>query len=420
MLSAVLAQEIARDTSAVIGHNVLITDDAGVVIGSGDEARVGGFHEASVEVMRTQQPRTHSLVEAGRLRGVKPGITLPIVIDGVAVGTVGITGAPDRVRRFGLVVKRQTEILLQESATLRTRLQRERAFEDLLRDVATFDADLVEADLVRFRARELGIDLTLPRVAVAVEVRLADEPPEPGPARAGSARRTRLRSAPASDVSVLRSELLRTARGPFPDPQDLVSGMASGRLVILHRMTAAGVAAVTPACRRLVAAIASRHGLLARAAVGDPADSIAGLHDSYQDAVEALRLGARVAAQETVHTIEDLRIYQAMAAVGPGGRSRLTHRVCGPLREQADWPALRQTVIAWSENGLNLVRTAGALHIHRNTLVYRLAKVEQILGRSLRDGPTALALYLACLADQLDAGQGGTRPASVHPSFPPK
>src|SRR5213076_1450970 len=110
VLTTGLAQEIAGETSAIIGFNVLITDRDGMVIGSGDTTRVGSFHEASVDVMRTQQPATHSAAQARSLRGVRPGITLPIVLNGTALGTVGITGSPADVRRFGLVVKRQTVI----------------------------------------------------------------------------------------------------------------------------------------------------------------------------------------------------------------------------------------------------------------------------------------------------------------------
>jgi len=201
VLSASLAQEIARDISAVIGFNVLITDGEGIVIGSGDVGRVGSFHEASVEVMATQELATHTSSQAQALRGVKPGITLPLVIDGQAVGTVGITGAPDRVRRFGLVVRRQTEILLQESAQLRSRLLRERALEDLLRDIASYDAELVEPDQVRLRATELGYDLTVQRVVVVLDVTVPSGP----------------RHRPSQDVSVLRSELLRTIREVLAD-----------------------------------------------------------------------------------------------------------------------------------------------------------------------------------------------------------
>ncbi|MFD6999259.1 helix-turn-helix domain-containing protein [Streptomyces mirabilis] len=38
---------------------------------------------------------------------------------------------------------------------------------------------------------------------------------------------------------------------------------------------------------------------------------------------------------------------------------------------------------------------------HRNTLLYRLAKIEELSTRDVRDPRTARALYLACPADAL-------------------
>jgi carbohydrate diacid regulator len=161
---------------------------------------------------------------------------------------------------------------------------------------------------------------------------------------------------------------------------------------------------VPAACRRLVDAIGSRHRLVARAAVSERAGSVRSLHEAYQDAWEALRLGARVLPDRPVHAIADLRIHQALIAVGRRGRVRLIERVGARLPEQPDWPTLQATVIAWCESGFSLVRTAAALHIHRNTLIYRLAKIEQLAGRPVREGPAALALYLACIAEQLETG----------------
>ena len=43
-----------------------------------------------------------------------------------------------------------------------------------------------------------------------------------------------------------------------------------------------------------------------------------------------------------------------------------------------------------------------ALYIHRNTLIYRLNKIEELTGKSPRDYEPAFALYLACLLDVLD------------------
>ncbi len=57
---------------------------------------------------------------------------------------------------------------------------------------------------------------------------------------------------------------------------------------------------------------------------------------------------------------------------------------------------------AWCECGFNLVGASAALHINRNTLIYRMKKIEQVTGHPLRDHRATLTRYLACLADQLD------------------
>ncbi|RZU15492.1 carbohydrate diacid regulator [Kribbella rubisoli] len=392
MLSAPLAQQIARDTSEVIGYNVLITDDRGIVIGSGDASRLGSFHEASIEVLASQQAAWHTAAEAARLRGVKPGMTLPIVIDGEAVGTVGITGSPRQVRRFGLVVRRQTEILLQESVELRSRLLRERALEELVRDIGSFDEDVVDPAFLAARAKELGFDLTVPRTVIILEV------DEPAPA--------------ATDVTAVRPELLRTLRQAF-SPSDLVVVMTAGRFAVLptlttgHRREGAELLGPGDGGRRrelgevAVRAIASGHGFSSRAGVGGPAVGVVALREAYADAGDALRLGKECVPGGAAYLIDELRGHQVLAAVGHRARARLLNLAAGELATHPDWLELRSTLIAWCESGFNLVRTAEALHIHRNTLIYRLEKVERLTGQPWRDHRATLTLYLACLASQL-------------------
>jgi len=394
-LTPALAQEIAGDTSEIIGFNILITDRDGTVIGSGDRSRVGTFHEASVEVIRTVTPATHDAAQARRLRGVRPGITLPIVLGDTALGTVGITGSPAQVRRFGLVVKRQTEILLQESVLLRSRLLRERALEDLVRDIAYFDAEVVEPELIAYRAGELGYDLGVPRVAVVVDLiappghDATDDP----------------------DQSTARLALLHTLRSTFSPAHDVVAAMPSDRFVALHRVASARrtdgqTDALHTLCREVVEHVSRRHGLTAAVGIGAIATTVIQLHDSYQDASIAQRLGVSLTTRgepaPKITSIDDMRIHQLIATAGNRPRARLVEALTTQLRTQPDWHALRATLIAWSEAGFNLVQAATALHIHRNTLVYRLNKIAQLTGRSTRDHRAALALYLACLADQLD------------------
>jgi carbohydrate diacid regulator len=377
-LTADLAQRIAGETSAIVGYNILITDTDGIVIGSGDTSRVGSFHEASIEVVQTGQPATHSAAQARVLRGVKPGVTLPILLNGLAVGTVGITGSPGQVTRLGLMVERQTEILLNEALLLRSRLLHERVLEELVRDLVAFDPDVIDAEPILDRAKEQGVDLSVPRAVIVLDV---------------------LRRSGTADG--LLANAIRLLRESFADQQNVAVATTADRFVVLARLGRGGVAEAVRLARACVELFKQRLGVDVAIGIGTRTNALADLRTSYEDAADALRLGAR-SSIDRVAVIDDVRVAQLVASVGHRRRERYASAVAAGLRDLPDWPSLRDTVIAWCDSGFSLVRAAAMLHVHRNTLVYRLEKIEQRQGWSGREPHAYLALYLACIADQFD------------------
>jgi carbohydrate diacid regulator len=388
-LTPELAQQIAIDIGRITGFNVLITDRQAVVIGCGDQSRLGTLHEASHEVLRTQQAKTHTAGQARRLRGVKPGISLPIIVGAEAIGTVCLTGSPEEVRRFGLVVQRQTELLLEEAALLRSRLLHEQAVDDFLRDIALHDPDVMDPDTLQARAAVLGLTLALARTAIVLDARARQD----------------------GTAAVFRISLLRTVREFFGSSQDLAGEITAGRYAVLHAMdTVSGDLAGR--CQLLADLIRQRHGLDTWIAVGEPAAGLAGMHSSYRHAAAALRIGPVLDPDARVFAVADLRVPQLVAAAVGQERSEFAASVLGGLRDRADWLTLRETLIAWSEGGFNLLRAAERLHVHRNTLLYRLGKIEQLSARQMREPTQAIAMYLAALADLLDSPPGKIRATS--------
>lgn len=62
-------------------------------------------------------------------------------------------------------------------------------------------------------------------------------------------------------------------------------------------------------------------------------------------------------------------------------------------------PPLHEALRAYFAHDLDIAATAASLHMHRNSLRYRLARAEQVLGRSLKEPATIAAVYLAFVAD---------------------
>jgi carbohydrate diacid regulator len=395
LLDPHVAQEISSTISTAIGHNVLITDGGGQVIGSGDVARVGSFHEASLAVIATAKEASHDQDAATKLEGVQPGITLPLFLANRVVGTVGITGSPSIVRPFGEIVRAQTEIMLRETMLVRLALLRDQALEELLADVAAFDAESSSQEALMTRGEELGFRLDLPRAAVVVtfSARAVDE------AQAGDGQR-------GIRVQTARMDLLRTARDIFVRSQDVVAGIGPTAIGVLCDIARGDERGQWGRARKLgdqlVTEVERRHDLIARAGVGGVAVSLTDLRRSYDDAWMALHLGQLLSAQPRVHDVLDHPIGALLLDASPRARRRYREAVLGFLPERANWAELRRTIIAWCESGHSLVDTAAALRVHRNTLLYRIDRLSKLTGTSLRDSRHAIALYLACLMDDLE------------------
>ena len=172
------AQAIAKTTSEVIGYGVLVTDERGIIIGCNDEKRVGTLHEPSLEVMRTGQPALTSKEDAARLEGVKPGYTAPIALSAQVVGTISIAAPPQRAERYGLLVRKQAEILLMEQTFLELKLRQQLAVRDLAESIMLYRPEDENTDMLLLHGKELGFDLERCRIAVILELQDLRRRPE--------------------------------------------------------------------------------------------------------------------------------------------------------------------------------------------------------------------------------------------------
>lgn len=325
---------------------------------------------------------------------------MPVVLENRTVGTVGITGSPDEVKRFGMVVKSQTEIMLRESLHLRIAMLREKALESLVYDIANYDPAILEPEALVARAEELGYDLNLSRISVVVDLAQFTH-------LATSYRLRPDNRAPELELQSLKSGVLRTIKDVFGDEQDLGTSIGTGKFGVLHNLwpheeDKEVMSRTRARCRQLAESIQAHHDIVANVGIGTVASSVPGLKDSYQDAWSALHLGKRLARHRQVFHIGEFRVQELLLTVSYSSRKRFLKALLYPLKDQADWETLRGTIMAWCESGYNLVEASKALYIHRNTLIYRLNKIEDLSGKSPRDYEHAFALYLACLLDRMD------------------
>ncbi|WP_370287754.1 PucR family transcriptional regulator [Nocardioides sp.] len=124
-----------------------------------------------------------------------------------------------------------------------------------------------------------------------------------------------------------------------------------------------------------------------RVALGEPASGLAGLRASHDEAVRVRRLldlAPAPPADGGVVRYRDVEL-ASLLAEDPAALRRFLARTLGDLARDDDATArLRATVLAYLADGSS-ARAAARLHVHKNTVLYRLRQAEDLLGRSLEE-----------------------------------
>ncbi len=131
--------------------------------------------------------------------------------------------------------------------------------------------------------------------------------------------------------------------------------------------------------------------------LGQPARDISGWRTSYRDAVQAMELADRLQTNTPLY-IGDLGVYQLI--LGLSDREKLVsfcERTLGDLRDydHRQHADLITTLEAFFACHGNLSQTAELLFVHRNTLLYRMNRINEIAQIDLDRPETRLALHLA-------------------------
>jgi len=133
------------------------------------------------------------------------------------------------------------------------------------------------------------------------------------------------------------------------------------------------------------------------AVVGATLTGIAGFRRSHETALAAQRVLAAHRGADRLTTYSDIEVV-ALAGQDRERTAAFVASTLGPLGAADDAAArLRETVRVYLDEGGNAPRTAARLNTHRNTILRRIARAEQVLGRPVEERrlPLALALELA-------------------------
>lgn len=376
---------LAAEVGAVTGGRVVVLDEYfRVQVAWPADAPTEALGQRLGSILAARDPssvrsRWASPFRQAHAPSAPQAFVVPLQLRGTPAGYLALAGDADVSELDRQVAERAGRVLGLELAKQRAVTEaRLRSQGDFLDDLLLGNYPSEEA--MQARARWLGHDLARPYVVLAVAVDDADG----GPGAASQ----RLRSADLVKTEVVRltpRALVREQKGTLAlaMPREAVPSRAEA-IELAENLRAQLSELIEPA--RVTVGVGRVH------------PGVGGLARAYTEADQALAIGrALFGGAHTVH-FENLGVQRLLFQLRDNQElASFYDDMVGRLQahDERQSAELVNTLEAFFECHGNHVRTAQRLHLHRNTLLYRLERARQVLAVDLDDPEIRLALQVA-------------------------
>jgi len=374
-LNETIARQIVERTMKIIPYSVNVMDEQGRIIGSGDPSRLQQKHEGAVLASTERRVVEIDQATSARLKGVKPGINLPIVHHEQVLGVVGISGEPSQVHHYGELVKMTAELIVEQAELMEQVQWDKRHREELVMQLIS--AEESDEQKLATIAQRLDIDINEPRIATIIKLIALDD-----------------------NTLTLEHMQHLVHLLEYPERNNLVGilSVSEHEVVVLKPASVIGDEWNPDKERQRVKSLLKRinkeAGFRVRVAVGDYFPGINGLTRSYQSAKTTLQVTRKL--KGTIFFFHDHQLPVLLSAMQYQNWQR--EKLLTPLLELQKHDRqgmLQKTIETYLLLNCDPAKTCQELHIHRNTLRYRLDKINENISLDINKLEDKIHLYLA-------------------------
>lgn len=165
MLDTVFAQRFIEKIKKYTEYNINIMDEKGIIIASRTESRIGTFHEIAYRIIRGEKDEI-IVNNNNQFVGVKEGVNVAFFYKNKKMGVIGITGEPLKIRPVSLIVRMAIETMLEYEIYKEERFQRRNIKEQFLNRIL-YGENIAEDELREYADR-LNLKEELIRIPILI------------------------------------------------------------------------------------------------------------------------------------------------------------------------------------------------------------------------------------------------------------
>jgi carbohydrate diacid regulator len=131
--------------------------------------------------------------------------------------------------------------------------------------------------------------------------------------------------------------------------------------------------------------------------VGNYKPGLDGLRESFNESRTALQFGKQIWGENKIFHYDSFGVIAPLFSGANSDNISFSKEIINKVKSNKE---LNQTLVTYFKYDMSVTKTAKALRIHRNTLVYRLEKIEELTELDPRIFEEAFQLYMALILDK--------------------
>ncbi|KGG81171.1 hypothetical protein Y919_01950 [Caloranaerobacter azorensis H53214] len=365
ILSQELAQKCVDRIMNNLGHNINIMDKNGIIIASGSKERIGTYHKIADEVIKQRKRIDVYKEDSKKYKGVKEGINMPFFYKNFIMGVIGITGDPNSLEKTAKIVKMAVELMIEQELLKEKNSTYSSQIKVLINKILEAQNENDVYTLTQL-ASKLGYNLEIPRIACLLSFNSTDN--------------LNLANI-ANTVSQIKDSLTEEIKSlNSSNIQDIVCSIDMYKILILKTVDNTEhhyiKKYISDYYAQLKSKIKSKINKKIYFAVGTLHKNILGIKESYKEALFALDYCMKYEIDEEIAFIDNY-IIEYLCTKLP--KKYLEHFLLNYIEKIRGKKELINTIKSLIKNNMNLKNAAKDLYVHRNTIVFRLNKIKELL-----------------------------------------
>lgn len=353
-----LGQVIVNELSHLIKEEVILTDSRGFIQVSTDPKRINQFHEGALLSIKAESLLHMTEKEVSKLRGVRKGLVIPIIIEEKPIAVLGVTGNPDEIEPQALLIRKVVELFVQDSIKRQEKDEKIREFEFFMIDWVTSASKDKQ-----FYSRAELLDIQVELYTQVIMIEAMDQ-------------KKRFKT---EDVDFFMS--IQTIH-------PLLKASRWGQDKVIFVLPQVDQRKLKLELDNLLLHVKRKMKLQLAIGIGEPVE-YSNLALSFNQAERAVKVSHKY---KRIVFERELLFDLILHSLPKETKEQFIARTVAPLVEDKE---LMDNLQVWFSENQSMKNTAAKLHIHKNTLAYRLQKVEDVTGLSISKTHDVFLIYLA-------------------------